>query len=171
MASPMLLPFLAALFVGVAQGKGVVVFKAVDQKLGVYFAGRQDVADAGMTDQQPASYEVFLGTVSPHEELATHFNEFDAFDIRAADMRTRAKVITYTNSDSETKFSHPLKLSVRNIMSEGGKVELNHGGNGFIWIEPGHQVTHSTSAGAVFELRDGTKAPFASIRLDTPSEV
>eukprot|EP00927_Polykrikos_kofoidii_P070900 TRINITY_DN6726_c0_g1_i1.p1 TRINITY_DN6726_c0_g1~~TRINITY_DN6726_c0_g1_i1.p1 ORF type:complete len:172 (+),score=31.60 TRINITY_DN6726_c0_g1_i1:46-561(+) len=171
MASQMTFCFLAALCVGLAQGKGIVVFKAAEQKLGVFYMGRQDLADSGDTQKQPASYEVFLGTVSPHEEFAVHFNEFDAFDIRAADMTSRSRVITYMNSDAETKSFHPLKLTIRNFMSEGGKLELKHGGDGFIWIEPDHQVTHSTYAQAVFELRDSTKTPFAFVRLDMSSEL
>eukprot|EP00927_Polykrikos_kofoidii_P042315 TRINITY_DN361_c0_g2_i1.p1 TRINITY_DN361_c0_g2~~TRINITY_DN361_c0_g2_i1.p1 ORF type:complete len:192 (-),score=39.92 TRINITY_DN361_c0_g2_i1:77-592(-) len=171
MASQMLLSFLAALCVGLAQGKGVVVFKAAEQQIGIYFKGRQDVADSGGIDQQPAAYEVFLGTVAPHQMFATHFNDFDAFDIRAADMKTRTRVITYTNSDEKSKFDYPHKVSFRNIMQEGGKVELEHGNEEYIWIEPGHQVTHGTSPGAFFQLRDATKTTFASVMLDVPNEL
>eukprot|EP00927_Polykrikos_kofoidii_P042314 TRINITY_DN361_c0_g1_i1.p1 TRINITY_DN361_c0_g1~~TRINITY_DN361_c0_g1_i1.p1 ORF type:complete len:193 (-),score=27.30 TRINITY_DN361_c0_g1_i1:61-579(-) len=172
MASQMLLSFLAVLCLcfGLAQGKGVVVFKAGEQQIGIYFRGRQDVADSGLTDQQPAAYEVFLGTVAPHEMFATQVNDFDAFDIRAADMMARTRVITYTNSDGKAKFDHPHKVSFRNIMQEGAMVELEHGNKEYIWIQPGHQLTHATSPSAFFHLRASGKL-FASVMLDMPNEL
>eukprot|EP00927_Polykrikos_kofoidii_P076901 TRINITY_DN73915_c0_g1_i1.p1 TRINITY_DN73915_c0_g1~~TRINITY_DN73915_c0_g1_i1.p1 ORF type:complete len:173 (-),score=26.97 TRINITY_DN73915_c0_g1_i1:60-578(-) len=172
MASPMFLPFLAALFVGLAEGKGVIVFKAGNQQLGLYFKGRQDFADLGNVAEQPATYEYFLGVVSPHEEKTINFKDFDAFEIRAADMQTRMRIVTYANSDQATKFDQPYKLSFYNFMSEGRNVELKLSKQGgYTWIEPGHVATQVTSTGHVFELRDPTKTTFASVRLDRGTEL
>eukprot|EP00927_Polykrikos_kofoidii_P048970 TRINITY_DN43125_c0_g1_i1.p1 TRINITY_DN43125_c0_g1~~TRINITY_DN43125_c0_g1_i1.p1 ORF type:complete len:171 (+),score=26.81 TRINITY_DN43125_c0_g1_i1:83-595(+) len=170
MALSLFLSVLAVLCVEQVSGRNRIVFEAADDQLQVYYTGRQDVAEAGKVHEQRPDHEAFLGTVLPHNALAAAFNDFDSFVVRVDNSKTRVKVIAHVNKDADTFHDYPRAIQIRNIMLEGTPVELKHSPEDFIWIEPGHIVSHLTHGG-VFELRDSDRTPFVSVRLDGSDEL
>lgn len=67
-------------------------------------------------------------------------------------MRWRSRVTLFAHEDT----LQPFKVSFHNIMLEEDPepIELQHHDEGFIWIEPNHQITHATIGGHEFILKD-----------------
>mmetsp|Transcript_82918 Transcript_82918/g.231228 ORF Transcript_82918/g.231228 Transcript_82918/m.231228 type:complete len:172 (+) Transcript_82918:83-598(+) len=149
----------------VAEGVPVVVFKAGVEPVGVYYVGKQDLADAGKVELQQPDHEIYVGKTEPNNEFTVTCSNFDAFVLRIGDLRHRTKVITFENTDSD-KGTYPYKIGFKNVMIEGMPIELKHGPEHHIWIEPGHTLTHRTNNRGLFELRDTDKRLLLTVRMD-----
>ena len=76
----------------------------------------------------------------------------DAFALRSADMKWRARFSVFAHDDYE----QPYKVTFYNLMSEpeGEPMELKHHEDGYLWIDQGEHVTRTSQGGHRFEMRD-----------------
>jgi hypothetical protein len=148
------------------EATALVSFSAGMQKLGVFFSG-----DLKSKDKQDPDFDLLLMTVDAGETKSQSSKSHHSFTVRSADMAFRAKITVYDNTGRD-RDNHPFKIAFKNLMLEapGKSIELKHSNSGFLWIEPGDEVTHNTDVNHEFELRDLEHDRVIAVRLDFPSQ-
>merc|ERR1712028_303960 len=94
-----------------------------------------------------------------------------SFTLRSSDFKFRVR-LTIRDRVAKDPDALAFRLTMHNLNHDGNPgsaVELQHGNSGFIWIESGNEVTHTTDAHHHFILRDANKAEIADIVLMPPS--
>merc|ERR1712195_88277 len=95
-----------------------------------------------------------------------------SFTLRSSDFKFRVR-LTIRDRVAKDPDTLAFRLTMHNLNHDGNPgsaVELQHGNSGFIWIESGNEVTHTTDAHHHFILRDANKAEIADIVLMPPSK-
>merc|ERR1712195_289362 len=88
-----------------------------------------------------------------------------SFTLRSSDFKFRVR-LTIRDRVAKDPDALAFRLTMHNLNHDGNPgsaVELQHGNSGFIWIESGNEVTHTTDAHHHFILRDANKAEIADI--------
>lgn len=139
-----------------------------DQNVGVFFTGNETVARSGLVNEQDPDFETLTEVLQPHATSTHTIHHHHGFMLRTADMQHRFKVAIFPNDEGDSELADfPHKLVVKNVMLDEPvkQIELKHGSSGYVWIEPGHEVTHKTGHGHAFEIRDKQNAPLVSVTL------
>ena len=95
-----------------------------------------------------------------------------SFSLRSSDMKFRVRVTIHDTLRNDPH-ARGFRITFHNLNHDGkpgSAVELKHGNSGYIWIESGNEVTHTTDAHHHFILRDANKAEIADIVLMPPSK-
>ena len=132
----------------------LVIHNTGNDDLALYFLGRLN--DGDMSSLRDG-YETFVGLMAPGASLGRFITFNDTFSLRSGDLKWRLRLTVYAHNLED----YPYKLSFHNIMvGEGADpVELKHHEEGFIWIEPNDEVTHSAKPGHPFVVLDVKKTP------------
>lgn len=90
---------------------------------------------------------------------------------RGADLSTRV-LVNFTSSDEDPE--RPYVIGFYNLAlgdRPGDKpIELKHSDSGFIWIDGGHLVAHTTAAFHTFTIRNTDKEDVFSVTLQEDNE-
>ena len=95
-----------------------------------------------------------------------------SFTLRSSDFKFRVR-LTIRDRVAKDADSLAFRIGFHNLNHDGNPgsaVELQHGNSGYIWIESGNEVTHTTDAHHHFILRDANKVQIADIVLMPPSK-
>mmetsp|Transcript_19916 Transcript_19916/g.60215 ORF Transcript_19916/g.60215 Transcript_19916/m.60215 type:complete len:184 (-) Transcript_19916:129-680(-) len=141
------------------------------EDLALYYLGavsRRDTADTNFNGN-----EGLANVMKPGETAARYVRFDDTFVVRSRDLQWRSRVAVYEHAGSKV---HPYALTFHNLMDDvpPQPVELKHANAGYVWIDPGKNVTHSTGSGHVFYVRDkGSKDRYAVSlhKLDSNDEL
>jgi hypothetical protein len=108
-------------------------------------------------------------TLDPGERMVEATVPATSYVIRSSDMRSRLMITFERNQDAETSAKRPFLLTFANLAygDRGGDqpLELQHGKSGYIWLEGGHYVAHSTGPGHRFVFRDVNKEEMLTVVL------
>jgi hypothetical protein len=144
----------------------VIIESGASNVLGVYFPGEKQDDHFVYNETLP---EHLLGVMQPNTYMREGIKTGTGIVIRSSDMQTRIRVDFGKNPDKKDAKSRPFTLSFYNLAfgdrTRDAPVELQHGSTGYIWIEGGHVVTHSTDMHHIFTLRDGDKNQVFSVAL------
>jgi len=166
----------AVVTAAVAKRGPVLVFTAKTTDFFVFFKGDDELAHQGLLD----GAEERGGMMFDHEELLEKIDEGDSiarsaadnhsFVVRSNDMQFRAKLVAGINYDSGNNENYPYRLRIKNIMMEGGTIEVKHSGSGYTRLDPGRWLEHITDVLHEFELRDRDNTPRISVKLLHPDK-
>lgn len=144
----------------------IIVHNTGSEDLGFYYLGNG--YDPGPEVAMWDGSETLNAIIEPGGEAGRYVAFSDAFALRSADMRWRARFSLYAHDDD----AQPYKVSFYNIMEEpeGGAMELKHHDAGYLWIEKGHHVTHTATGGHRFEVNDVDRAPRFALEVHVLDE-
>merc|ERR1712232_1405543 len=111
----------------------------------------------------------FWAITVPGHEAPVDVPANSSFALRSTDMKFRAYITADVNDDKKSVAELPWKLCFMNPMQEGA-FELKHSNSGYVWIEPGSHVCHSTDHTHPFELRDREKVNVAIVTIKNPKD-
>lgn len=131
---------------------------------GIYFPEEVVTAD------RRESHESLLAVLNPLSNQREAVSMDSSIVLRSGDLRTRVRVEVRAAADEISSGGNPYILSISNMAfadrPEPNPVELQHSNSGYIWIEPGHVVSHNTDVNHPFVIRDNQKQVVFALTLN-----
>merc|ERR1711879_325354 len=113
------------------------------------------------TSARDSDMEHFEGTIDAGFEVTAKKNTL--FRARSDDFKFRVQFAVEDNPDPALNRQDPFLFVLRNIGQL--PIELEHGANNFLWVEPGDSINHMSGPHVVFNLRDDQKRNKAAIMI------